>query len=53
MIELTSIRLLTRTSAVDPLDGPLTFRAAVRCGMTLCLARDWDVSFGHLFSNAM
>jgi origin recognition complex subunit 5 len=52
MVELTSIRLLTRTSAVDPLDGPPTFRAAVGYEMTVCLGRDLDVSLRD-FSEAM
>jgi origin recognition complex subunit 5 len=53
MIELTSIRLLTRMSAVDLLDGPPTFRAAVGYEMTVCLARDLDVSLGDLLLKAM
>jgi origin recognition complex subunit 5 len=53
MIELTSIHLLTRTSAIDPLDGPPTFRAAVGYEMTVRLGRDLDVSLGDLFSKAM
>jgi len=47
-MELTSLRLLTRTSAVDRLDVPPTFTAAMGYEMTACLVRDLDVSLGGL-----
>jgi origin recognition complex subunit 5 len=50
MDSLTSIHDLTRTSVVDPLDGPPIFRAAVGYGMMVCLARDLDVGVEDLFS---
>ena len=53
IMELTSIRLLTRTSAVDRLDGPPTFRAAVGYEIMVSLARELDVSLGDLFWEAM
>ncbi|KIJ93700.1 hypothetical protein K443DRAFT_684291 [Laccaria amethystina LaAM-08-1] len=51
--ELTSMRLLTRTSAVDRLDGPPTYRAAMGYEMTVSLARELDVSLGDLFWEVM
>jgi len=53
IMELTSMRLLIRTSAVDRLDGPPTFRAVVGYEMTVCLARELDVSLGDLFWEVM
>lgn len=47
------MRLLTRTSAVNRLDGPPTFRAAVGYEMALCLAKELDVSLGDLFWEVM
>ena len=44
IMELTSVRLLTKTSAVDRLDGPPTIRAAVGYEITVSLAREFDVS---------
>ena len=47
------MRLLTRTSAVDRLDGPPTFRAAVGYEMTVCSVRELNVSLGDLFWEVM
>ena len=53
IMELTSMRLLTRTSAVDRLDGPPTFRAAVGYEIMVSLARELSVSLGDLFWEVM
>ena len=53
VMELTSMRLLTRTSALDRLDRPPTFRAAVGFEIMVSLARELDVSLGDLFWEAM
>ena len=53
IMDLMSMCLLTRTSAVDWLDGPPTFRAAVGYEIMVSLARELDVSLGDLFREAM
>ena len=53
IMELMSMRLLTRMLAVDQLDGPLMFRAVLGYEMMVYLVRELDVSFGDLFWEAM
>lgn len=48
MTELTLMRALHRTSAVDKLDGPPMFKCGVGYEVVLALARDLDVPLNDL-----
>ncbi|EDR09875.1 uncharacterized protein LACBIDRAFT_318149 [Laccaria bicolor S238N-H82] len=49
VVELTSMRLLTRTSAVNQLDDPPTFRAAVGMRWRCVWQRSWMLVLGIFF----
>ena len=53
IMELTSMRLLFRTSPIDRLDGPPMFKCAISYGTTLALAKQLMIPLNDLLWDPM
>ena len=53
IMELTSMRLLFRTSPIDRLDGPLMFKCAISYDTTLALAKQLMIPLNDLLWDPM